>query len=83
VADDPIHRVEFEGYIRRHDSDVFAHAPMRHALRNEFIGEGNALDRRLTAVERLVWMGLGMALLLGAVIAGGTVSLVIELARGK
>ncbi len=84
VAEDlPVRHSEFEGYIRRHEADEDAHGKLVRRVRSEIFTVVDGYGQRVDALERLVWMGLGMATLLGVMIAGGTVGLVIELARGR
>lgn len=78
MASDPIPRSEFEGYVRRHEADKFAHASMRHELRNEFVGEGNLIDARLGALERWQQRVIGGLMFGSLMLGGGGVVAVIE-----
>lgn len=78
---EPEWKRQLDGYIRRHEADTYAHAPFRDHLRIEFMGEGKDLDRRLTVVENWVQRMIGVGMLAGALIGGGIIGLVIELAR--
>ena len=78
---EPVDRLEFEGYIRRHEADHFAHAPMRHDFRSEIVGEGLQVEGRLAALERWQQRIIG-GLMFGALLLGsGAVLAVVELFR--
>lgn len=74
-------RRELDGYARRHEGDQFAHSAMRHDLREEFVGEGNALDKRLTDVERWQQRMIGGMMFAGLLVGSGFITAVIELTR--
>lgn len=81
MASEPLPRGEFEGYVRRHEADQFAHAAMRHDLRNEILGDSMKIGGRLDALERWQQRIIGAGSLLALVVAGGGIGIVIELLR--
>ena len=46
----PVDRLD--EYQVRHEQDPYAHAPMRHDLRNDIVGLILGQERRLTSLER-------------------------------
>lgn len=47
-----IDRLEFEGYVRRHEADENAHAAERHQQNNEWIGQRVASELRILELEK-------------------------------
>lgn len=79
--DDPINRREFEGYIRRHEADLDAHAPAQRrnrADRDELLME---LGTRVTGLERFQERIMGALILLGVVMGSGLVAAAFEVSR--
>ena len=74
-------RQELEGYIRRHEADHYAHAPMRHDFRDEMLGDFTDHNRRISKVETWLQRIIGGLILAGALIGGGAIATVIELTR--
>ena len=81
MAHEPVERGEFEGYIRRHEADHYAHAPMRHDLRNELIGESLLVDSRLNALERWQQRIIGGLLFASVLLGSGAIVAVVEFLR--
>jgi hypothetical protein len=81
VAESEVERGEFEGYIRRHESDIYAHAAMRHELRNDIVGAVISNEKRLTNLE--LWRAwiTGAVAMLGFLVAAGIAAGVVELLR--
>jgi hypothetical protein len=81
VTNGPVQRLEFEGYVRRHEADAFAHGALME--RTSFTGgrEGEVINSRLTALERWQQRIIGAGIFASVLIAGGLVGLVIELFR--
>ena len=80
--DEPVSRKEFDGYILRHEHDAYAHAAMRHDLRNDLVGQiianSLALGKLRDWQQRIIGGMMFAALLIG----GGGLAIVVELARG-
>jgi hypothetical protein len=77
----PEWRRELDGYIRRHEADPFAHAPM---IDRNFLGGSKlreAVETRLVALERWQQRITGVLMFLAFVVGGGGVAVVIELVR--
>jgi hypothetical protein len=77
----PDWRRELDGYIRRHEADHFAHAAMRHDLRNELGADVMAWDRRLTSLERWQQRVIGAGGMLSLLLLSGVLVAVVELLR--
>lgn len=82
VDHEPISRPEFDGYILRHEHDAYAHAPMRHDLRNDLtamvLKVTTEVDRLHDWQQRIIGGMMFAALLIG----GGGLAIVVELSRG-
>ena len=79
--EDAVERDEFEGYIRRHEADHFAHAPMRHDFRNDLISGHLIHEARLGSLERWQQRIVGAVAMLTFLVTCGVVAAVIELLR--
>lgn len=79
--DEPVGRTEFDAYILRHERDDYAHAPMRHDLRSEFVKEGVVTDSRLSALERWQQRIIGGLLFASVLLGSGVVVAGIEFLR--
>lgn len=79
--DGDLGRSEFQGYVERHESDQYAHAAMRHTLRNELLGDALMLQRRLSALEAWQNRVIGALAMLSFLIVSGIIATVVELIR--
>lgn len=80
-GDEPVGRKEFDGYILRHEHDSYAHAAMRHDLRDDLVSQiminSVALSKLRDWQQRIIGGMMFAALLIG----GGGLAIVVELAR--
>lgn len=74
-------RQEFEGYIRRHESDKYAHAPMQAELTAEVLKLVEENGRRLNRLELWQARVVGGLAVLTVLVASGVITAVIELLR--
>lgn len=81
VAEDPLWRRELDGYVRRHEADEYAHAAMRHDLRNDLVGTMISSERRIAALERWQQRIIGAVGMLTFLVTAGVIAGVIELLR--
>lgn len=81
MSDDPIRRREFDGYVRRHESDLDAHAPLIRRLQAEGLSVRALYDTRLTALERWQQRIIGGMMFAAFILGGGGLATVIELVR--
>jgi len=82
VADrDPLWRRELDGYIRRHEDDGFAHAPMRHDFRAEMVADFLSHSVRLDSLEQWRDRIIGAVAMLTFLVTAGVITAVIELLR--
>lgn len=77
-----IPRSEFQGFVDRHEDDAFAHAAMRHTLRNELLGDALKVGARLDRLERWQQRLIGAGAMLTFLFGAGIIALIVELARG-
>lgn len=70
---------DFNSYVLRHERDSYAHAPMRHDLRNEFVATQIQFDSRITALERWQQRIIGGMMFSSFLIGGGAVGFIIEI----
>lgn len=81
VAEGGIERREFEGYIRRHEDDRFAHAAMRDNFSQALLGTADAVERRITALERWQQRMIGALMLLSFLLVSGAATLGVQWLR--
>lgn len=81
MSPEPIARTEFEGYIRRHESDQYAHASMRHDLRNDIVGSVLDNSARIRALERWQQRIIGGLMFASVLLGSGAVAAVVEFSR--
>lgn len=81
AEDGPPRRSEFEGYIRRHEADHYAHAPMRHDLRNDLVGDATMVSKRLGDLERWQQRIIGAVSMLSFVVVVAVGAGVVEWLR--
>lgn len=74
-------RAEFQGYVDRHEADAYAHAAMRHTLRNELLGDSLIVGRRIDQLERWQQRIVGAGAMLTFLVAAGGLGLVLEFLR--
>lgn len=78
---DYVPRGEFEGYARRHQADVNAHAAFRRVDSEDEAESLGKLEDRLTALERWRWIITGAIGMLTFLVSSGLIAIVIELWR--
>lgn len=78
MADEPLPRSEFNGYVQRHDADEYAHAAMRHSVRNELISPILAQGSRITNLEMWQQRIVGAVTMLSLLVLSGLFGVVVS-----
>lgn len=74
---------ELDGYILRHEKDAYAHAPMRHDLRGDLLGQMVQTSQEVAKLRDWQQRIIGGMMFAAVLIGGGGIAIVIELARGR
>ena len=72
---------DLEAYIRRHEADRYAHAPMRHDLRSDLTGQMGLLTLELDKQHDNWQQLIGVVKFVALMVGGGVAAAVIELWR--
>jgi hypothetical protein len=81
VAGNGVERDEFDGYVRRHEADLYAHTALLERTALTALKIRETMEGRLNALERWQQRITGVLLFLAFVIGGGGAGVVIELVR--
>lgn len=81
MAGGPIERQEFDGYVRRHESDADAHARLARQIKADVFGVVDDHGARIGALERWQQRIIGGMLFAAFLVGGSGAVTVIELLR--
>lgn len=81
MSEDPLWRRELDGFARRHEADEYAHASMRHDLRNDILGVILTNEKRIKDLEFWQQRIIGALAMLGAIVTVAAGAGVVELLR--
>lgn len=75
MPDEPVSRREFEGYLRRHETDPEAHGTFRRLDRQAQSQDQRELDKRVSDLERFQQRLMGGFLVLAAFVGSGVATI--------